>query len=355
MARIAFSNSNTAFFTALKTRVDEYFTSNNLHLTGNRHLYLKTILLFCSAICIYTILVFYTPAAWLSILLCMVMGVNVAAIGFNVMHDGAHGSYSQKPWVNDLMAYSLDLLGGCSYLWKQKHNVNHHSYTNIEGFDDDIDIKPFIRTNTNQPKKWFHRYQHVYWGLLYAFTYLFWIFFADFRKYFTGMVAGIRFRKMGTKDHFIFWAGKAIYIFLFIGLPWIKAGFVPMLTGYLTVSIVCGIVLAIVFQLAHVVEDAVFPVPDTGTHKMENDWAVHQLSTTANFSTQNKAVSWLLGGLNFQVEHHLFPRISHIHYPALSKVVKNVCAEFNVKYIEFPTVLSALKSHVLHLKHVGQQ
>jgi len=354
MARISFNNNNTAFFVTLKKRVDEYFVSNNIKFTGNWKLYLKTAVLMTTAVALYTTLVFFTPPVWLSVILCVIMGVNVAAIGFNVMHDGAHGSYSQKPWVNEVMAFSLDLLGGCSYLWKQKHNVAHHSYTNIEGFDDDIDIRPWIRTNENQPHKWYHKYQHIYWVVFYGFTYLYWVFSADFQKYFTGKVAGLKIKKMSTKDHIVFWLGKTLYVFLFIALPWMMLGFLPMLTGYLIVGIVCGIVLAIVFQLAHVVEDAVFPIP-SDTNKMENDWAIHQIATTANFSTRNRVISWFMGGLNFQVEHHLFPRISHIHYPELSKVVKEVCDQFNIKYIEYPTLFSALRSHIMHLKVVGQQ
>ena len=184
--RVSFSNTNPDFSSALKNRVHEYFKSSGMKERGNTKLYFKTVILFSTAITTYLLLLFASLPAWAALPLCVLMGANLAAIGFNVMHDGGHGSYSNKHWVNEIMAYSLNLMGGSSFMWKQKHNVNHHTYTNVEGIDDDIDIQPWIRTNINQPRRWFHRYQHIYWALLYGFTYLIWVFMQDFRKYFSG-------------------------------------------------------------------------------------------------------------------------------------------------------------------------
>lgn len=354
MQKVSFNNKNSVFFNALKEKVDAYFKSNNIKQTGNYKLYIKTVLLTLSAISFYTILVFFTPGILLSLFLCALLGLNLAAIGFNVMHDGAHGSFSTKSWVNELMGYSLNAMGGSVYLWKYKHNVNHHSFTNIEGMDEDIDIKPWIRVHEDQEKWWFHRFQHIYWAALYSLTYLLWIFFQDFKKYFTGKVGTTPFRKMDVKEHIIFWVSKLLYIGAFIVLPIFTVGFLQTIIGYLVISSITGFVIAIVFQLAHIVEDADFETPTSANHKVETEWAVHQVQTTANFATKSKVVSWLTGGLNFQVEHHLFPRISHIHYPNISKLVRETCEQFNIQYLEFPTVLSAVRSHVVHLKHVGR-
>jgi linoleoyl-CoA desaturase len=354
MQKVSFNNKNSVFFNALKEKVDTYFKSNNIKETGNYKLYLKTILLSLFAISFYTILVFFTPGIILSLFLCALLGLNLAAIGFNVMHDGAHGSFSTKTWVNELMGYSLNAMGGSVYLWKYKHNVNHHSFTNIEGMDEDIDIKPWIRVHEDQKKHWYHRFQHIYWVGLYSLTYLLWIFVQDFKKYFTGKIGTTPFRKMDVKEHIIFWASKIIYIGAFIVLPIFTVGLLETIIGYLVIAAVTGFVIAVVFQLAHIVEDADFETPTSANHKVETEWAVHQVQTTANFATKSKVVSWLTGGLNFQVEHHLFPRISHIHYPAVSKLVRETCEQFNIQYLEFPTVLSAVKSHVVHLKQVGR-
>jgi linoleoyl-CoA desaturase len=353
--RISFITTKPAFSIAIRKKVDEYFSSEAIKFTGNGKLFLKTAILYSIAIACYVLLLFCSVPVWLDILICILFGLDLAAMGFNIMHDGAHGSYSPKRWVNELMAYSLNLMGGSSFLWKQKHNVNHHSFTNIEGHDDDIDIQPWIRTNPNQPKRWFHRYQHIYWALLYGMTYLTWVFNKDFGKYFSGKVAGTTIKKMDTREHIIFWTSKLVYVFLFLVLPLIRLGLAETLTGYLITAFVCGWVISIIFQMAHLVEGASFPVPDTITRKVNEDWTIHQLATTANFSTNSKIVSWFSGGLNFQIEHHLFPRISHVHYPAISKLVKEICKQYNVRYIEYPTFFSALKSHIIHLKTVGVQ
>lgn len=355
MQKVSFNNKNSVFFNALKDKVDNYFKTNNISQTGNYKLFIKTALLLASLAVLYTVLVFFTPSFWVSILLCCLLGTNLAAIGFNIMHDGAHGSFSKKPWVNELMGYSLNIMGGNVYLWKYKHNVNHHSFTNIEGMDDDIDIKPWIRVHDDQKKYWYHRFQHIYWVVLYGVTYLLWVFVQDFTKYFSGKIGETPFRKMDVKEHLIFWGSKLLYIGLAIVLPIFSVGLVQTILGYFLIAFVCGLIIAVVFQLAHVIEDATFATPDKEVYKIEDEWAVHQIKTTANFATKSKFVSWFTGGLNFQVEHHLFPRISHIHYPKISELVKETCQQFNIDYMEFPTVLSAVRSHVVHLKHVGQQ
>lgn len=356
MSKIKFNNSDPVFFNTLKQRVEAYFEKNNIKSTGNWKLYAKTAILISALALSYIWLVFFTPSsAWISVSVCIIMGVNIAAIGFNVMHDGAHGSYSSRKWVNTFMGFSLNILGGNVYIWSQKHNINHHSYTNVEGMDDDIDIKPYIRVHADQEKRWYHRFQHYYGLFLYGTTYLFWVFLNDFNKYFRGKIAEhTKMRKMNLPEHFTFWICKILYVFFFIVFPFFFAGVINTIVGYLIMAFSAGVVIAIVFQLAHVVEDAHFVVPEGNAMKIETEWAKHQLNTTVNFATRSKSMSWLLGGLNFQVEHHLFPRISHIHYPEINKIVKQTCQDFGVVYREFPTVFSAIRSHLIQLKLAGQ-
>lgn len=356
MAVVRFNNKNAEFFSTLRKRVDDYFVQNGTAKTGNFKLYLKSIILFSTLIANYTVLVFFTPEpVWINVLLCIIMGVNFAAIGFNVMHDGSHGSYSNNATINKLMAFSLNLLGGSAYIWNLKHNVNHHTFTNIEGMDDDIDIRPFIRTHSDQKRYWFHRFQHYYFMLLYGLTYLFWVFWQDFKKYFLSRVSEhTPMRKMTFKDHFNFWLSKVIHVSIFMIIPAYVVGFVPFIIGYAIMSFTTGILIAVVFQLAHIVEEADFKAPNEEKKvSVEDEWAVHQINTTVNFATNNKTLGWLLGGLNFQVEHHLFPKISHVHYPDVSKIVRETCKEFNVAYTAFPTMFHAFMSHVKHMRHTG--
>jgi linoleoyl-CoA desaturase len=355
MPPASFSKTPPVFFQRLREVTEAYFKENNLRKTGDGRLYRKTVILVMALAALYVALVFFTPASpWLALGLCALMGVVVASVGFNVMHDGAHGSYSSRKWVNELMGHSLNLLGGSVHFWKLKHNVNHHTFTNIEGLDDDIDIKPFVRVHAGQPRYWFHRFQHIYGLLLYGLTYLFWIFYNDLKKYFTGKIAdNTPMKPLSLKEHLVFWATKLSYVLIFLLLPMYFAGVVPTLVGYGVMVFVTGLCIAVVFQLAHVVEHAEFVDPRTDGEEVQSEWAVHQLATTANFATQNKIWNWLFGGLNFQVEHHLFPKISHVHYPEINKRLKQVCAEFNVKYREFPTLRSALWSHLAYLRQAG--
>jgi linoleoyl-CoA desaturase len=355
MAQIRFQNPQVSFFNSLRTKVDQYFIQNQIKPTGDYRLYLKTAILFSALLFMYITLVFFTPENhWISLFLCALMGINIAAIGFNVMHDGAHGSYSGKKWINETMGYALNLLGGNIELWKQKHNNNHHSFTNIEGMDDDIDLKPLMRVSPTQKKYKLHKFQHIYSLFLYGLTYLSWVYLNDFQKYFSGKIAEFtKLKKMTLKDHFNVWGSKVLYISLFIVLPIVIVGWLETLVGYLVMAFVTGLLIAIVFQLAHVVEDAHFIPMDGPKAEIDTEWAIHQINTTSNFATKSKMLNWLLGGLNFQVEHHLFPRISHVHYPQINKLVKETCEEFKVAYREYPTMFSALKSHLVHLKKMG--
>ncbi|MBL0314468.1 MAG: acyl-CoA desaturase [Flavobacteriales bacterium] len=354
MAFVTFNTKEHPFFDELKKRVDAYFEETGKNHWGNWKIYLKTFILLSSLVGLYIWLVFFTPATIWSVLLCSLMGLTLAGVGFNVMHDSAHGSFSKYEWLNNMMSHSLNLLGGDVRLWKTKHNMIHHSFTNIEGLDDDIDIKPVMRLNVHQKRLWIHRFQHIYGFIFYATNYLFWVYYFDYKKYFLGRIGNTKFRKFTIGDHIIFWATKLLNLFLFIIVPMWFAGVVPTIVGYIIVTFVCGTTIAIVFQLAHIVEETSFVDEPGKNTKLETEWAVHQIETTCNFATGSPVVHWLTGGLNHQVEHHLFPRISHVHYPAISLIVKDTCKKFGITYHEHKTVLQAVRSHVVHLRDIGR-
>ncbi|HKP32689.1 MAG TPA: acyl-CoA desaturase [Chitinophagaceae bacterium] len=355
MAIPKFSSGGQGTFHAdLKKRIQDYFTKSGKSTTGNFSLFFKGGLLFTLLVLIYIHLVFFTPVAWLAITESALLGLVISAIGFNVMHDGAHGSFSKYKWVNKIAAYTLNLLGGNAFMWNMKHNIIHHSYTNIEGVDDDIEIQPWLRMSPAQKKYKMHKYQHRYFWFLYSLLYIFWVFLLDYTKYFRGRIGPTPLKKMSVTDHITFWSFKVLHYFIFIALPVIMLGWIPWLIGFLTCTLLAGFVLSIVFQLAHTVEDTEFPHAVEPTNRMPDEWAVHQIKTTANFATRNKVISWLVGGLNFQIEHHLFPKISHVHYPAISKILRQVCREYNITYVEYPYMLQAVASHVTYLKKMGR-
>lgn len=344
-----------SFHSELKKKIGEYFKQRGKSTTGNSKLFFKAILLVIGLMALYTHLVFFTPTTVLAVTECIILGCVTAAVGFNVMHDGAHGSFSRYKWINSLASNFANFLGASQHMWKMKHNVIHHTYTNIHGVDDDIEARPLLRLCDEQPRYKIHRYQHLYFWAAYSLLYIYWIFVTDYKKYFSGKIGSTPLRKMTLKEHFFFWFYKAAHAFIFVALPIYMVGFMPWLIGFLCMGMVAGFVLSIVFQLAHTVEHTHFPLPDEATGKMEDEWAIHQVKTTANFATRNKLVCWLVGGLNFQIEHHLFPKISHVHYPAISKIIRKVCADYGIPYIEYPKVRLAVLSHVSYLRQLGRK
>jgi len=356
MAKVTFDNRNNQFYQSLKLSVDEYFETNGIKRTGDWRLYIKTIILIGAAIAMYCGLIFFPVAPLLALFICALMGFTFASIGFSVMHDANHGSYSTKSWLNDLIGLSANALGASSFFWKQKHNIIHHTYTNVDGIDDDIAKSPIIRQCETQ--KWVpaHKVQHLYLVPVYALSSIFWLFFMDFTKYFTRKIYTTEAWKMTVKNHIIFWVTKVSYFVFYMIIPIIVWGFGPWLLGFFLLHVVMGLTLSLVFQLAHVVENTEFEnVALDETKHIETAWAEHQIKTSSNFSMNSRVISWFVGGLNFQIEHHLFPKVSHIHYPAISKIVIEKCAEFHLPYNQYSTITGAIASHFRVMKMLGKQ
>jgi len=351
MPRVTFANQKKPFFNSINDRVEEYFYEKKLKKTGNKKLYVKTLILITGALMIYIVLLTIHVNPFMGVALCVLLGFLQATIGFNVMHDANHGSFSERKWVNNLMGFSANIMGINMWLWKQKHNIIHHTYTNIDGVDIDLAKAPFLRMCPSQKQLKVHRFQHIYCIPLYALTSLMMIFVSEFLNFFRKKIQGTKLQKMKISEKYVFWISKAVYVFFFIALPALIWGIVPAIIGFTAMHVALGIILAIVFQLAHVVEATQFV--DANVVRIEDEWAVHQVQTTADFATDNKIISWFTGGLNFQVEHHLFPKISHVHYPAIHKILKEDCDKFSIRLNDYPTMTAAFLSHLRFLKQLG--
>ena len=354
MPKVIFNSRNSAFYAELKKNVENYFSENQIKKTGNWRLYWKAITLVPAAIILYVLLITVEMHVMLAVLLSGLFGFTLASIGFNIMHDACHGSYSSKKWLNELLGLTLNALGGNAFIWKFKHNIIHHTYTNVDGIDDDIAKSPIMRQCPTQ--KWVpaHRFQHIYVVLIYSISSFAWVFIMDFVKYFTQKVFRSELQKMDRKEHVLFWLTKLLYVFFYIALPVMLVGWQAWAIGFVCFHIVMGLTLAMVFQLAHVVEHAEFELVEDHKH-IENEWAIHQLKTTANFAPRNPVISWFVGGLNYQVEHHLFPRISHIHYPHISEIVSNTCKKYDLPYNVYSTMSDAVASHFRMMKSLGKK
>lgn len=341
------------FYAKLKSEVNNYFTTHNKSDKGDRRLYTKTIVLLTSWVGLYIgILLLWDMSIRISVLGYILFGLVGALIGFNVMHDGGHGGYSNNKTLNKIMWYTMNLLGSDIFLRQVQHNVLHHTYTNIEGYDDDIDTRPVFRFHPEQKLEWYHRFQHIYALFLYGLSTIVKMFYLDFKRYFTSSVGQFKYKKMSLLQHIIFWLTKWLMFTVYIIIPAYFIGWGYMLLGLVLMYFVMGIFLAVVFQLAHVLEDTAMPMHVD--YKIEEHRAVHEIVTTANFATKNKFLTRLLGGLNYQIEHHLFPRVSHIHYPQIAKIVKSVCKEYHIPYQEYKTMTQAFFSHMRYIKKMGR-
>jgi linoleoyl-CoA desaturase len=339
----------------LNRRVEEYFETSGRPKSGGARMVTKSVLVLAWLAASYVLLVFFA-ANWWQVGLCAVsLSLAVAGVGFNIQHDGGHDAYSGRRGGNKLSALSLDLIGGSSFVWRFKHAVLHHHFTNIDGVDEDVDSAPFLRLAPTQKRRWWHRLQHWYAWVLFGFLPPKWAFFDDFVAVARGRVGRQTMPKPRKRDVALMIAGKLVFFSWVFAVPLLVGHSVGGVLGvYAFCALVTGICLAVVFQLAHCVEEADFPVaPASGEHS-SLPWVEHQLATTVDFAPRNPFLTWYLGGLNFQVEHHLFPRISHVHYPKIAPIVDATCREFGVRHRVHQGFWPAFASHVRHLRRLGR-
>jgi linoleoyl-CoA desaturase len=359
MEKIKFRSQDSnekEFAKEVRKRVRQYFKDNNISTHGNYKMYIKMVVMMAMYVAPFLLVLFMDMSAWMALVMALIMGVGEAGIGMSVMHDGAHGSFSSKAWVNELFSSTMYLLGSNTFNWKIQHNVGHHTFTNVYEYDDDIATKAVVRLSEHSPLKKFYRYQHIYAFPLYGLM--------TFLKFFGEIPTLLRYKRQGFLKEFKANASwevakliitKVIYLFVMIGLPLLLTpfSFWQTLIGFVSLHLVAGIIMTTVFQMAHIVEGTAQPLPDE-SHTLNKDWMVHELETTSDFGRKNGILSWYIGGLDFQIEHHLFQNICHIHYPAIAPIVQATAEKYGFKYNLKPTIFHALASHFRRLKELGR-
>ncbi len=347
-----------SFRTTLTKRVKDYFEDNKISNKANAAMVLKTIGMLSLYLVPYFFLLFGQPSVALVLLLFFVMGFGMSGIGMGVMHDAIHGAYASNRHINKWLGATIYLISGNAANWRVQHNVLHHTFTNIQGLDEDMESSGIIRMHPSQKWQKFHRFQKIYYPFVYGILTINWLALKDFKQliqYYKRGVGGHTAESI-KKEWVILVFTKALYFSLFVVLPLvlIPVAWYWVLLGFFLMHFTAGVVLSYVFQLAHMVEGVDnMDIPESGM--AEDEWMEHQLRTTADFAKGSRIVNWFVGGLNFQVEHHLFPTVCHVHYPAIAKIVKKTALEFNLPYKEYHRVSDALKAHVSHLKKMSLQ
>jgi linoleoyl-CoA desaturase len=352
--RVTFTK-NFGFRKELNKRVDAYFKSENIATRDNPAMYIKTVIILAWVISAWAFTLFGPPQIWLKVIGCMFLGLGIAAVGFSVGHDANHGGYSSKKWVNNTLGLTYDVIGLSSYLWKFRHNFLHHTFTNILEHDVEIHGDGLVRMSPYMEHKWYHSFQHIFILFIYPVIPIYWS-IADVhlivfkRKYHSHTIPTPK-----PLDMLIFFAGKFIWLGLFLGIP-IVIGYTPIqaIVGFCITNMTYGLMICIIFMLAHVMETVEFVEPNPESNQVDDEWAISQVRTTVDFAPNNQFINWYVGGLNYQVVHHLFPHICHIHYPKIAPILAEVCEEFGVKYNVYPTFREALVSNFRLLKLMGE-
>ncbi len=349
-----------SFYDAIKKDVEEYFANNHLSKHANTTMKIKTIVMVSLYFVPFAVILSGLGAVspWLFYGLWITMGIGIVGIGASVMHDSNHGAYSENGNVNKALGALLNLIGGYDQNWKIQHNILHHTYTNLDGLDEDIEGTVLIRMSPHRPLWRIHKYQHIYSWFLYSLMNVMWVFVKDYKLIFRYHKNDLlRKQKLTLRKALIeVTVIKSLYLIVTLGVPLLVSGMevYQVLLGFLFMHMVAGLSLACIFQPAHVMETSGFEQP-SDEMKMENSWAVHQLLNTTNFAPNSTITSWFIGGLNYQIEHHLFPQICHVHYPELSKIVRKAAEERGLPYNVQPTVMKALLGHANMLRVLGSQ
>lgn len=354
---VTFNNADQPeFYKEVRSRVNLHFKENNISKYANLSMKLKTV---------FMLSMYFVPLGLMLtgvftsvggvLMLWTIMGFGMAGIGLTIMHDANHGSYSKNKIVNKVLGFTLNFMGGYHLNWKIQHNVLHHTFTNIHGYDDDI-AKPVMRFSPLQDRKWFYYFQVIYAPILYGMMTIYWFLSKDFEQLYRYNKLELLAGQGITLKKAIFTVAfhKLWYATLFIALPILLVP-VPWyfsILGFVIMNVISGLILALIFQPAHVVEATEFYKPDE-SGCVENNWAIHQLLTTSNYANGSTVFSWLVGGLNNQIEHHLFPNICHVHYRNISSIVKATALEYGLPYNQHRTFFGALKSHFTLLNKLG--
>lgn len=347
--------SQRDFATAVRRNVQAYFKEKQLPTTGDARMLLKALVMLALYLVPFVLVLTLPMSPWWGLLCAVTIGIGMAGLGMNVMHDGAHGSASKYAWINKMMGGTMYLMGSSVLTWKIQHNGEHHTHTNVDTMDSDLMSRGLLRFSEHAPLKPVNRFQHLHAFFFYGFL--------TITKLIKDFATLARFNRNGstkaqkadpTREMVKLITMKAIYVAVFLALPLLLSSFAwwQVLIGFFVEHFVASVILGTVFQLAHIVEETHQPIPDEHG-VIANDWAVHEMLTTANFAKGNRLLTWFTGGLNFQIEHHLFPNVCHVHYSTIAPIVQRTAQEFGVPYNQIPTLFAALTSHVRRMKTLG--
>lgn len=293
------------FYETLRFRVKIYFEENKLNRFADTPSVIKSVVFFfCFTGLYYLILHSGKDPLWLFFTYWFMMGMFILFTAMSIIHDAAHGTFSKHKWVNEVLLRFMNLVGADGYIYRYKHKVSHHTYTNIPGVDIDLEQSSVVKVTPYTKTKKRHKYQHWYMQLLYPLYFtIFWLIIRDFKYYKLEYMGTIKTKH--TAFHYIFLVfSKLFYFFYMLVLPYLilPYAFWMIIVGFFLLNLGSGVVAMFALLSNHVVEDSVFILPDANGH-VNCSWGEHQLRTTDDFSPNSAFISFMFSGLNLHTAH----------------------------------------------------
>ena len=351
---IKYNYNKDQFHVALRNRVNLYLANSDDHKI--RRIASGKWLLFVGIYLASYFSFLFTSSLFLSVLCIVLVAISHVLMAINQGHENLHYSKNKNKILKKRYGFSFVLVGVNPGIWKLLHNQVHHHNTNIDQHDYDIEARGtlLLRFTKSQKKNKVTRFQHLYFPFVYSFLTIWWFFYKD-TKYMMHKRIYDHKLNVSTLTILEFLALKFLHLLIYIVIPIIvKQDILLVLSAFLVMHLTQGLLLSLIFQPAHLVSKAKVYYLEKD-NKIDHSWAFHQLMTTCNFGNDSRFLNYILGGLNFQIEHHLFPKVSHIHYKSISEIVQTTAQEYNYPYNNYRTYTKALRSHFDYLKMLANQ
>lgn len=342
-------DSGGLLYAEIKRKKDLYLAINHFSKFGNFKLLFKGFLFLFVAIIAYSLLL--NSGSYLQLQIAFLfLGLSLLLIGINFSHDAAHNCLTGNKKLDSLILdISFGLQGINPYLWKIRHNHSHHPFPNIYGYDSDLDITKLLYQNPYQKKHWLHRYQHLYAPLLYMLSSIIWIFYTDFKFFLKKEHANLSSINHSKLEWWKLVFAKLFYLTYLIVFPVLfgKLQLLTVLISFVIMHLLLSLFLTLTFFISHhVMETQYYEVEN---NKLNISWVEQQIASTLDFHAESKVANFFFGGFNAHVAHHLFPEVCHIHYPVLTKLIKESLNNHKVKYKSL-SFGRAISSHFSLLK-----
>ena len=343
----------SSFPKVLRRRIDDFFSDGNISPKADRTMWVKIAVGLAVLAGCWIALYVLKPDSWRFVGLYLLNALAQTFLLLNIAHDSNHNAISSVRAVNKVLNYVFDVCGINSYMWRILHHRGHHSCINLYGEDDALTGRSVLRFTPHEPRVRLHRFQHIYALFFYALFSLDYVFLRDFGCFFFPSHEYLKQKKHSAREYIILFAGKGFYLTYMLILPVVLLGKSPLLVllAFVLAHLIIGLTVSLVFQTTHTVDSTYFP---SDRSEFDN-WIYHIFATTADYATTNPLVGWLAGGLNHHIVHHLCPYVCHTHYAPLTRIVKETAEEYGVPYRQHPTMMQAIKHHLILLKQLGNE